>query len=146
MHLVSTPKNQIINLKLVFGRELCPVDCNPSLFQLIATPLSFPVDCNPSLFQLIGTPLSFPVDCNPSLFQLIATDKIEKYIFFYLQEKDLIHKLFKVLLPRYQRTSTYTQMYMLPPDVPGYGKDMAVLELKGQFEMERVNTVVRAIA
>ena len=83
-------------------------------------------------------PLSFPVDCN--------TDKIEKYIFFYLQEKDLIHKLFKVLLPRYQRTSTYTQMYMLPPDVPGYGKDMAVLELKGQFEMERVNTVVRAIA
>ena len=37
-------------------------------------------------------------------------------------------------------------MYMLPPDVPGFGKDMAVLELKGQFEMERVNTVVRAIA
>ena len=50
---------------------------------------------------------------------------------YWLLEKDLIHKLFKVLLPRYQRTSTYTQMYMLPPDVPGYGKDMAVLELKG---------------
>jgi len=54
--------------------------------------------------------------------------------------------LLKVLLPRYQRTSTYTQMYMLPPNVPGFGKDMAVLELKGQFEMEGVNTVVRDIA
>ena len=84
-------------------------------------------------------PLSFPVDCNIS-------DKIEKWFLFYLQEKDLIHKLFKVLLPRYRGTSTYTQMYMLPPDVPGFGKDMAVLELKGQFEMVGINTVVRDIA
>jgi hypothetical protein len=37
-------------------------------------------------------------------------------------------------------------MYMLPPNAPGFVKDMAVLELKGQFEMEGVNTVVRDIA
>jgi hypothetical protein len=35
---------------------------------------------------------------------------------------------------------------MLPPNAPGFVKDMAVLELKGQFEMEGVNTVVRDIA
>ena len=35
---------------------------------------------------------------------------------------------------------------MLPPTVPGFGKDMAVLELKGQFEMVGINTVVRDIA
>ena len=51
---------------------------------------------------------------------------------FLLQEKDLIHKLFKVLVPRYQNYSTsFTQMWNLPIKYPGFGHQSAVLELKG---------------
>lgn len=52
----------------------------------------------------------------------------------FFQEKDLIHKLFKVIVPRYENNrSSYTKLYMLPKELPGYGKDMGVLELKGTF-------------
>ncbi|XP_041373076.1 39S ribosomal protein L17, mitochondrial-like [Gigantopelta aegis] len=51
---------------------------------------------------------------------------------FWLMEKDLIHKLFKVLVPRYQNYSTsYTQMWNLPIKYPGFGHQSGVLELKG---------------
>ncbi|VDI24888.1 Hypothetical predicted protein [Mytilus galloprovincialis] len=50
---------------------------------------------------------------------------------YWLLEKDLIHKLFKVIVPRYENNrSSYTKLYMLPKELPGYGKDMGVLELK----------------
>ena len=62
------------------------------------------------------------------------------YNFFFIklilnsfQEKDLVHKLFKVLVPRYSNYMTaYTDMHILPTRLPG--KDyinQAVLELKG---------------
>nr|CAI5855367.1 unnamed protein product [Callosobruchus analis] len=49
---------------------------------------------------------------------------------YWLVEKQLIHKLFKVLAPRYENyTVAYTRMLPAPRPYPGYYK--AVLELKG---------------
>ncbi|VEN59010.1 unnamed protein product [Callosobruchus maculatus] len=49
---------------------------------------------------------------------------------YWLVEKQLIHKLFKVLAPRYENyTVAYTRMLPAPRSYPGYLK--AVLELKG---------------
>ncbi|XP_033758777.1 39S ribosomal protein L17, mitochondrial-like [Pecten maximus] len=53
---------------------------------------------------------------------------------YWLTEKDLIHKLFKVLVPRYNHFSNYnyTQMFRLPNKYPGTNNSSpAVLELKG---------------
>ncbi|XP_069115096.1 large ribosomal subunit protein bL17m-like [Argopecten irradians] len=53
---------------------------------------------------------------------------------YWLTEKDLIHKLFKVLVPRYSNLSNYnyTQMFRLPNKYPGFNNTSpAVLELKG---------------
>ncbi|XP_060073104.1 large ribosomal subunit protein bL17m-like [Ylistrum balloti] len=53
---------------------------------------------------------------------------------YWLTEKDLIHKLFKVLAPRYSHMKNfrYTQMYRLPIKYPGTDNTSpAVLELKG---------------
>lgn len=52
---------------------------------------------------------------------------------YWLLEKDLVHKLFKVLVPRYQdhRTS-YTDIFKKAAEYPGPKRDAeAVLELKG---------------
>jgi len=50
-----------------------------------------------------------------------------------VKEKDLIHKLFKVLVPRYQKYETsFTQMWNLPVRYPGAPIQRAVLELKGK--------------
>jgi len=58
---------------------------------------------------------------------------------FWLEEKQLVHKLFKVLAPRYaDYRSSYTSLYKLPPiyQEPGQGRfynknhDKGVLELK----------------
>ncbi|XP_021357923.1 39S ribosomal protein L17, mitochondrial-like [Mizuhopecten yessoensis] len=52
---------------------------------------------------------------------------------YWLTEKDLIHKLFKVLVPRYNHFTNYnyTQTYRLPNKYPGSDNtSMAVLELK----------------
>ncbi|XP_064650868.1 large ribosomal subunit protein bL17m-like [Lineus longissimus] len=51
---------------------------------------------------------------------------------FWLLEKDLIHKLFKVLVPRYHNSSSaFTSIYKLPAKYPGGMIDCGLLELKG---------------
>lgn len=51
---------------------------------------------------------------------------------FWLLEKQLVHKLFKVLAPRYQNYSVaFTKMYKAPKPYPGKYYDRAVLELPG---------------
>jgi len=51
---------------------------------------------------------------------------------YWLLEKDLIHKMFEVLVPRYSggRPAAVTKMYRLPTEYPGRGKQLALLELK----------------
>ncbi|XP_072930282.1 large ribosomal subunit protein bL17m [Epargyreus clarus] len=51
---------------------------------------------------------------------------------YWLLEKELVHKLFKVLVPRYEQcNTTFTRMYKAPK--PQYGRytDNSVLELRG---------------
>ncbi|XP_072849228.1 large ribosomal subunit protein bL17m [Pogona vitticeps] len=50
---------------------------------------------------------------------------------FWLTEKDLIHKLFKVLVPRFQRYSgNYTRMFQIPNSDDLNRVKMAVIEYK----------------
>lgn len=51
---------------------------------------------------------------------------------YWLLEKQLVHKLFKVLAPRFQNYSvSYTRMLKAPKPYPGEHYDRAVLELRG---------------
>ncbi|XP_050590741.1 39S ribosomal protein L17, mitochondrial [Bombus affinis] len=51
---------------------------------------------------------------------------------FWIIEKQLIHKLFKVLVPRYENyTTSFTKLHNAPCIYPGYAYKRAVLELKG---------------
>ncbi|KAF2902849.1 hypothetical protein ILUMI_03343 [Ignelater luminosus] len=51
---------------------------------------------------------------------------------FWLEEKQLVHKLFKVLVPRFQDYNvSYTHMYRAPRPYPGPMHKKAVLELRG---------------
>jgi Ribosomal protein L17 len=51
---------------------------------------------------------------------------------YWLDEKQLIHKLFKVLVPRYKDyNSSYTKLILGPKTYPGYYAGTAILELKG---------------
>lgn len=51
---------------------------------------------------------------------------------FWLLEKQLVHKLFKVLVPRFENSNvSFTRMYKAPRDYPGIYYDKAVLELRG---------------
>ncbi|XP_076235398.1 mitochondrial ribosomal protein L17 [Calliopsis andreniformis] len=51
---------------------------------------------------------------------------------FWILEKQLIHKLFKVLVPRYQHyTTSFTKLHNAPSIYPGTPYKRAVLELKG---------------
>lgn len=51
---------------------------------------------------------------------------------YWLTEKQLVHKLFKVLAPRYQNYGvSYTRMYRAPRPYPGNFYLKAVLELRG---------------
>lgn len=51
---------------------------------------------------------------------------------FWLEEKQLVHKLFKVLVPRFQDYNvSYTRMYRAPRPYPGPMDKKAVLELRG---------------
>nr|SVE75424.1 EOG090X0EUO [Daphnia dolichocephala] len=51
---------------------------------------------------------------------------------YWLNEKQLVHKLFKVLVPRYQNhSSSFTRVILAPKTYPGYHAGTAVLELKG---------------
>ncbi|XP_026330803.1 39S ribosomal protein L17, mitochondrial isoform X2 [Hyposmocoma kahamanoa] len=51
---------------------------------------------------------------------------------FWLLEKELVHKLFKVLVPRYENSNTaFTRMYKAPRPEYSRNYEMAILELKG---------------
>lgn len=51
---------------------------------------------------------------------------------FWLIEKQLVHKLFKVLVPRYENSTVcYTRLLRAPKPYPGDQYKKAVLELKG---------------
>lgn len=51
---------------------------------------------------------------------------------YWLVEKQLVHKLFKVLVPRYENYNvSYTRMFNAPQPFPYDGYKKAVLELRG---------------
>lgn len=51
---------------------------------------------------------------------------------FWIREKQYVHKLFKVLVPRFQNCPvSYTRMYRAPKPYPGDNVTRAVLELRG---------------
>ncbi|KAF5281983.1 hypothetical protein FQA39_LY00507 [Lamprigera yunnana] len=51
---------------------------------------------------------------------------------FWIEEKQLIHKLFKVLAPRFENSHTsYTRMYRAPRPYPGRWDKKAIIELRG---------------
>ncbi|XP_066590676.1 large ribosomal subunit protein bL17m-like [Prorops nasuta] len=53
---------------------------------------------------------------------------------FWIREKQLVHKLFKVLVPRYQDYATsYTSLFCVPSLNPGFGIKRGILELKGNI-------------
>lgn len=54
---------------------------------------------------------------------------------YWIEEKQLIHKLFKVLVPRYTDYKTsYTMLYRAPKAYPDVVYPRSVLELKGLFD------------
>lgn len=51
---------------------------------------------------------------------------------FWISEKQLVHKLFKVLVPRYQDyTISFTKLHKAPNIYPGNPYERAILELRG---------------
>lgn len=51
---------------------------------------------------------------------------------YWILEKDLIPKLFKELVPRYEnKLGPYTLVHKLPVEYPGSGRKHIVMELKG---------------
>lgn len=63
---------------------------------------------------------------------------------YWLEEKQLVHKLFKVLVPRYENYQTaYTRLVLGPNGIlpdrneqwPSWRSGTAILELKGKFSM-----------
>lgn len=53
---------------------------------------------------------------------------------FWIIEKQFIHKLFKVLVPRYENyTTSFTKLHNAPCIYPGFAFKRAILELKGIF-------------
>jgi len=52
---------------------------------------------------------------------------------YWINEKQLVHKLFKVLVPRYQNYKiSFTKLYKTPNIYPIVHYDRAVLELQGR--------------
>lgn len=53
---------------------------------------------------------------------------------YWIEEKQVVHKLFKVLAPRYQNYKVaYTRMYKLTGEYPEGRYPRSVLELKGRL-------------
>jgi large subunit ribosomal protein L17 len=53
---------------------------------------------------------------------------------YWILEKQLIHKLFKVLVPRFENCPvSYTRMFRAPRAYPGIYYKRAVLELRGEI-------------
>lgn len=51
---------------------------------------------------------------------------------YWIKEKQFVHKLFKVLVPRFQDFETaYTKIHRVPKVYPGSPLERAVLELRG---------------
>ena len=62
---------------------------------------------------------------------------------FHFQEKDLIHKLFKVLVPRYQSLpAAVTSIHRISGTYPGGGQPLGVLELKGRHQCITLPNIV----
>ena len=62
---------------------------------------------------------------------------------YWLDEKQLVHKLFKVLVPRYKDSKTsFTRMVLAPNTYPGKSSGSAVLELRGSFNYTALNIQV----
>ncbi|XP_066575457.1 large ribosomal subunit protein bL17m [Amia ocellicauda] len=59
-------------------------------------------------------------------------EKAMRMASFWLTEKDLVHKLFKVLVPRFEtQPGRYTNLYQIPPRQNLDRAKMAVLEYRG---------------
>lgn len=55
---------------------------------------------------------------------------------YWLEEKQLIHKLFKVLVPRFNDyKSSYTMLYRAPKNYEHTVYPQSVLELRGLFSL-----------
>lgn len=80
------------------------------------------------------------INPHQSLFQLIS-DAIRygdrhkhtmEMADYWILEKQYVHKLFKVLVPRFENLPiSYTRMYKAPLNYPCHGRPRAVLELRG---------------
>ncbi|XP_032671015.1 39S ribosomal protein L17, mitochondrial isoform X2 [Odontomachus brunneus] len=67
---------------------------------------------------------------------------------FWIAEKQLVHKLFKVLVPRYQNyTISFTKLHKAPNIYPGCPYERAVLELraKKEYRMEKYKEIAENI-
>ncbi|EFN83429.1 39S ribosomal protein L17, mitochondrial isoform X2 [Harpegnathos saltator] len=67
---------------------------------------------------------------------------------FWIAEKQLVHKLFKVLVPRYQDyTISFTKLHKAPKNYPGSPYERAVLEFKAkkEYRMEKYQEVAENI-
>lgn len=74
------------------------------------------------LFQLISDAIRYG-DCHRQTMEVAN---------FYLLEKQLVHKLFKVLVPRFENYQvSYTRMFKAPREYPGHYRQRSVLELRG---------------
>lgn len=74
------------------------------------------------LFQLISDAIRYG-DCHKTTMEMAD---------FWLTEKQLVHKLFKVLVPRYENyTTSYTRMWKASQMYPTGHFRRSVLELKG---------------
>lgn len=84
--------------------------------------------------RLVSTRLSKPVKSVDFWNIFVQLIKFKLCIF---QEKDLIHKLFKVIVPRYSGfQSSFTQLYQLPSVYPGKDMKLGLLELKGVYSCQ----------
>lgn len=74
------------------------------------------------MLQLISEAINYG-DCHKSTMEMAD---------YWLLEKELVHKLFKVIVPRFENcNTTYTRMYRAPKPAYGRSIDKAVLELRG---------------
>jgi len=76
-------------------------------------------------WQLISDAIRYG-DCHRATMELAD---------YWLLEKQLVHKLFKVLVPRFENCPvSYTRMYRAPRPYPGDTYRRAVLELRGEIQ------------
>lgn len=99
------------------------------MYKKLSELLQFSYACNKELFninirkfQLISDAIRYG-DCHKTTMEMAD---------YWLVEKQLVHKLFKVLVPRYQNYNvSFTRMIKVPKPYPGKHYEKAVLELRG---------------